>query len=186
MKFTFGYFLERALRIYVCITLSTYGIGKIVNGQFYQKGNFPESVLSTPVSDLSGFDLAWTFFGHSRFYVFFIGISQLVGGFLLIFNKTKLIGAGILIPILLNIIVIDYAFNISWGAMTSAILYFLSLCFILFYNRNYVIVIFQNLLIETRKASPSLKQKIIMFSVPILIVLIIVLLENQLLTIIGR
>jgi hypothetical protein len=73
---------------------------------------------------VGSFDLAWTFFGFSVGYIWFIGISQILGGGLLLFNKTKIIGVFILIPIVLNIIVVDFFFEISAGAMSSAILYF--------------------------------------------------------------
>ena len=130
---------ELAARIYAWALLSTYGSGKILGGQFYRTGKIPEEIATTPLKDVGSFDLAWTFFGYSEIYILFIGLSQLFGAFLLLFNKTKLLGVAILIPILLNIIVVDFCFEISWGAMTSAIFYFLALCFVVFCNREQAI-----------------------------------------------
>lgn len=131
--------LEGTCRIYVWSKIWIYGIGKIIGGQFHRAGQIPEEIAKTPIAEVGSFDLAWTFFGFSTGYIWFIGLSQIVGGGLLLFNKTKIIGVGILIPILLNIIVVDFFFEISNGAMLSAILYFLMCCYILYYNKKQLI-----------------------------------------------
>lgn len=138
--------LELTCRIYVWSKISIYGIGKIIGGQFHRAGNLPEEIATTPIAEVGSFDLAWTFFGYSEGYIWFIGLSQILGGGLLLFNRTKIIGVLILIPILLNIIVVDFFFDISRGAMLSAIIYFLMCCYILYYNKKQLIEAVQKVL----------------------------------------
>ncbi len=151
-------YIELALRFYVCLKISIYAVGKMAGGQFYAKGKLPAQVASQTIQDLGGFELAWTFFGYSYEYVLFIGISQLVGGLLLLWDKTKLIGVAVLVPILLNIIVVDIFFQIPAGALFSAIFYFGCLMIILFLNQAKIIAIAQTIF-ATAPTGPFSTQK---------------------------
>lgn len=123
--------VELAVRINIFLKLMNYGIGKILNGQFYLKGQLPESVSNIPLVNVDGYTLAWTFFGYSKGYILFIGFSQIIGAILFLFNRTKIIGGFLLLPILLNIIVVDYYFGVAYGAMFSAIFYLLGIIWVL-------------------------------------------------------
>ncbi|MCH9661807.1 MAG: hypothetical protein K0U54_12960 [Bacteroidetes bacterium] len=140
--------LEWALRINVFIKLFIYGTGKIMGGQFYLKGEIPEAIGNISLAETGSYNLAWTFFGHSQGYIFFIGISQLIGASLLLFNKTKIIGGAILFPILLNIIVVDYFFGVARGALFGACFYLASLLFMMYLERAAIVQAFQNLLVK--------------------------------------
>jgi len=126
--------MELAARIYVWFILSSYGLGKIVGGQFHRRGQLPDDVALQTLADATAYDLAWSFMGYSQTYIVFIGASQIIGAFLLLFNKTKFIGIAVLIPILLNIIVFDIIFLPDYGALASATLYFSLLVLILYLN----------------------------------------------------
>ena len=177
--------LELTCRIYVWSKIWVYGIGKMMGGQFHRAGNLPEEMATTPIAEVGGFDLAWTFFGFSTGYIWFIGISQIVGGGLLLFNKTKLIGVALLIPILLNIIVVDFFFEISNGAMLSALLYFGMCCYILYYNKKQLIEAVKKLL-ETIKISRTKKRMWIGYGLAILAVGLGTLVEVFLINWVGR
>ena len=177
--------LELTCRIYVWSKISLYGVGKIIGGQFHRAGNLPEEIAKTPIADVGSFDLAWTFFGFSTGYIWFIGISQILGGGMLLFNKTKIVGVFILIPILLNIIVVDFFFEISPGAMLSAILYFLMCCYILYYNKKQLIEAVKKIL-EITKISRTKKVKWIGYGLSILAVGLITVVEVFLINWVGR
>lgn len=177
--------LELACRLFVWSKIWVYGIGKIAGGQFHRAGSLPEEIANTPIAELGSFDLAWTFFGFSTGYIWFIGISQIVGGGLLLFNKTKLIGVFILIPILLNIIVVDFFFDISNGAMLSAILYFGMCCYILYYNKKQLIEAVKKLL-EITKVSRTKKVRWIGYGLAILAVGLGTVVEVFLINWVGR
>jgi len=145
-------YLELAARCYVFVMLNIYGTGKLVGGQFYRKGSLPEEVGIQTLDTVKSFDLAWTFMGHSYMYILFIGVSQLLGAWLLLWDRTKLLGIAILIPILVNIMVFDAIFFETYGALGSATIYFLLLMLVLFFNRNTIQAIIEKML------SASLKQ----------------------------
>lgn len=127
-------YLELAARWYVFLMLTIYGIGKLAGGQFYRKGFLPPHLARKALADVSGFELAWTFMGHSPKYVAFVGLSQIVGAVLLLHSRTKLFGVAILVPILLNIIVFDVVFDVPAGALVSGSLYLSLLFFVLYAN----------------------------------------------------
>ena len=138
--------IELAARLHVAIFIFIYGLGKIVGGQFYRRGQLPDDVALQTLAEAPAYDLAWTFMGYSQAYIMFIGLSQILGAFLLLFNKTKFIGITILIPILINIIVFDIIFLPDYGALSSAILYFTLLLLVLYLNKEKIIKIFRKLI----------------------------------------
>jgi|TARA_R110002072_G_scaffold131586_2_gene271357 hypothetical protein len=152
--------IEWAVRINVFLKLCNYGIGKIMNGQFYLKDSIPEAIASTPLSEVGSYDLAWTFFGHSKSYILFIGISQIVGALLFLLPKTKLLGGFILIPILLNIIAVDYFFGVAYGALFSACFYLVSILWVLYLGKNQVFDAIKKLLPVRKREFLPLKGKI--------------------------
>ncbi len=149
-------YLELAARWHVFIMLNIYGWGKIFGGQFYRKGNLPPEVASQTLENIGSFDLAWTFMGHSYTYILFIGISQIIGAWCLLFERTKIIGIAILLPILTNIIVFDAIFFDTYGALASALNYFLLLLLTLYFNKEKIIKAF-NTLTTYKPLNPKIK-----------------------------
>jgi hypothetical protein len=83
------------------------------------------------VGQLDGFNLTWNYFGHSYTLAVIIGLLQIVGSIFLMFRRTSLLGTVILLPILLNIVLIDWFFDIAWGALLNAVSFTLGLTFLL-------------------------------------------------------
>lgn len=138
--------LELAFRVYVFMFLNVYGIGKILGGQFYRRGKLPEEVANMTLGEVDAYTLGFTFMGYSYGYILFVGISQLIGAWLLLWDRTKLIGVTILIPIMLNIVVFDiYFLGEHRGALANAIIYFALLLIILWINKEAVIETFKSL-----------------------------------------
>lgn len=98
------YFVLCARVLLAWIFLS-YGWSKLNNAQF---GLSPEEIAK-PVSELGLFKLSWFLFDQQPFKTF-VGISQILAGLLLLFNRTLILGALISIPILLNILIIDITY----------------------------------------------------------------------------
>lgn len=151
--------LEIVCRWYVFIFLNIYGLGKIMGGQFYRKGQLPEEVAKTTLEQASAYELAWSFMGFSFLYILFIGLSQIIGAWLLLWNRTKLLGVAILLPIMINIIVFDILFLDIKDALANAIIYFLMLLYILYFNKVKVTNAFNNLTATTsdKKATNPFK-----------------------------
>ncbi len=149
MKFTNSLsplaFLELGARWYVCLTICAYGVGKIVGMQFGSPESMAENLGNLTISELSPMQIMWLFFGYSYGYGLFIGLSQVIGGLMLLHPRTKLLGIAVLIPILLNIIVADLFFEVLFGATLTAIWLFILLLFVLWYERENVIIAFKAL-----------------------------------------
>ncbi len=90
-KFDFKEILEIVCRLYVFFFLTAYGLGKVIGAQFYTLDSIPDEVALIPLGQASDFDLAWAFMGRSYGYMLVIGIAEIIGAFLLLFNKTKLV-----------------------------------------------------------------------------------------------
>ena len=131
--------VELAARWYVFFFLNVYGVGKIIGGQFYRPGRMPEDVAATTLAGASNFDLAWAFMGRSFFYIVFIGVVEILGAWLLLWDRTKLIGVAILLPVMINILVFDVIFLDTYGALASATIYTLLLLLIAVCNREAVV-----------------------------------------------
>lgn len=130
--------IDLAARWYVFIFLNIYGVGKIAGGQFYRPGRLPEDLAMTPLRDVGAFDLAWTFMGRSFAYILFIGLGEVVGAWLLLWERTKLIGVAVLLPIMVNILVFDVIFLDEYGALASATIYTLLLFVVAAINKERV------------------------------------------------
>lgn len=68
-------------------------------------------ILEQPIKDIDSFYVTWHLYGRSIFFNISTGILEILGGLLLIFNRTKLIGAILVLSILVQILIIDIAFT---------------------------------------------------------------------------
>src|SRR4051812_22641839 len=101
-------FIVLALRFYLAFFMINYGWGKMTGGQFHI---WDPTILEKPVKDVDKFYLAWHLFSLSPVFNIVVGLTQVIGGLLLMFNRTVLVGALILIPVLIQILLVDIAFT---------------------------------------------------------------------------
>ena len=101
------------LRIIVRFTLAFsmfgYGFAKIFPNQF------PRPTLERlvePLGDFSPMGLLWTFMGYSFAYNVFAGMGEAVGGFLVCFRRTTTAGALLLITVLANVVMLNFAYDV--------------------------------------------------------------------------
>jgi len=99
--------LLSSCRIYLAMMFLLYGAVKIFPGQF------PTGPFVYDSTQDSAMMLAWRFFGYSQFYNYFIAAGEIVAALLLLLPRTATLGIVILLPITVNITVIDYCFDIS-------------------------------------------------------------------------
>ena len=158
-------FIELAARIYVAVLLSTYGMGKIMGGQFHRRGNLPPEVAEQTLANANSYDLAWTFMGYSYVYIFIIGGIQILGSGFLLFEKTKYLGIALLMPILLNIIIFDAIFFRAndYGALASAVFYFSLLLIVLILNKEKTIQLIKNIFTKSNSTFSLRKVKHILW-----------------------
>jgi len=111
------------LRYGIAFDLAMFGFQKIFHMQFYT----PIGMLDEPFSSLSKEWLTWSYFGRSYPFTVIIGRSQIIGSLLLVFSRTRLFGLIFLVPVMLNIIFIDYFYELHLGVLVHAIFLFAGL-----------------------------------------------------------
>ena len=144
--------IEFGFRFYAFTLFCVYGVGKVV--QFGGGEKFPTEMLN---QDMTGQQVMWLFFGYSLSYPLFIGASQVVGGILLLFERTKLLGVLILLPIIINILLLDLIYHVNVGALMYAISLLFSLCFIMYWERKKVVEVLLVIIRQPKKWSISEK-----------------------------
>lgn len=135
-----------ALRWYLVIYMINYGWAKITLNQF---GVHDDLILDQPLKDIESFYVAWHLFGRSAFFSISTGILEIIGGILLIFNRTVLIGALLTLTVLGQILIIDIAFTTSVHGFSLPLRIagmILSDLLILYYYKDKIVQAWNNLI----------------------------------------
>jgi hypothetical protein len=96
-------------RYFLATVILMYAIAKIMGTQF----SSAPSIWDKSIGELSGFELTWFFYGYSFWYGIFIASSQIIAAFLLFFKKTTRLGIVLYLSIIINILVLDFAYSIN-------------------------------------------------------------------------
>lgn len=91
------------LRYFCGFMLYMYGVSKLVHLQF----NMASELAQRPIGLLNGYELTWYYYGYSRVYASILGLTQVTGATLLLFQKTTLLAAVVMIPVMANILLIN-------------------------------------------------------------------------------
>lgn len=121
---------EKSLRIFAAPFIFIYGIVKPWQFESAFAAN------NTPVNELDGMSLMWAFFGYSLTVPIFIGVVECTGALLLLFERTKLLGALALLPVLTNIVLFDLVYEVLPFATMNGIIYLAIILFVLFDQRQ--------------------------------------------------
>ncbi|MBV9759600.1 MAG: hypothetical protein JO340_03460 [Acidobacteriaceae bacterium] len=120
------------LRYASAFLLLGYGSSKLAHLQFHLN----EALAQRPVASLTGYELTWFYYGYSRAYACILGSTQVIGGMLLLFRKTALLGAVAMLPVIVNILLIDtFILPPDYGPSVPAFIIFASLVTILWRDR---------------------------------------------------
>lgn len=103
LSFQFRDLFLLSARFLLAIVFLAYGGAKLAGLQF---GGLSIAEHATPIKDLSLFKVAWYLFAHEPFN-FFTGICEIIAALLLLFRRTAIVGTLMLIPIIVNILIID-------------------------------------------------------------------------------
>lgn len=102
--------LFTVLRYFLALHLLVYGFSKLYKWQFM----LPEpNLLYTNVGDMHRDILYWTSMGTSRSYSVFMGVIEIVPAILLLFRRTTLVGALLSVMVLLNVVAVNFGFDIT-------------------------------------------------------------------------
>ena len=105
--------LADGLRVYVrfflAIFMLSYGAAKAIKAQFV----FPTlDELLQPIGESSPMGLVWDFMGASTAYTMFTGIVEMLGGFLLAFRRTRLLGALVSAGAMANVLLLNLCYDV--------------------------------------------------------------------------
>jgi hypothetical protein len=112
-------------RYYLAIYMLSYGIAKLYELQF----PFPSIVrLDQSIGDASPMGLLWSFMGYSGSYSFFGGLCEVLGGTLLFFRRTTVIGALVTLGVMVNVAMLNYAYDVPVKLFSTHLVFF---CFVI-------------------------------------------------------
>lgn len=117
---TLYYWLTTTIRYYIAFMLINYGVIKVMHFQMQPPSL---SQLMQPLGEYTPMGLAWTFIGFSKGYNILIGIAEILSGFLL-FRKTVVLGALVTIVTSINIMSINYFYDVPVKMVSTALFLF--------------------------------------------------------------
>jgi hypothetical protein len=115
------------IRYWLAVEIFNYGFAKILGSQFDPSYYRSES----PWNSLSGPDLTWNYFSYSYTMSVILAFIQIAGSTLLLFRRTTILGVILLVPVMVNIVLIDIFYSLPGGALLNAILFTLGLSYLL-------------------------------------------------------
>ena len=97
------------MRYYLAIMLIGYGFAKVFRTQF---PFLSEYRLLQSYGDSSPMGLLWTFMGYSTAYNVFTGLCEVLGGVLVLFRRTQLLGALVSIAVMAHVVILNFTYDV--------------------------------------------------------------------------
>jgi hypothetical protein len=111
-----------AVRYTLAAAMLNYGAAKVIDYQGIPQPAPLEWIR--PLGEISTGQLMWTWLGYSPTFHFFAGVNETVGGILLLFRRTTLLGSLLLLPVMVYVTAMDVAFHV--GPQAGAALFAVS------------------------------------------------------------
>ncbi|ASS48392.1 MAG: hypothetical protein A3D31_08490 [Candidatus Fluviicola riflensis] len=109
------------MRYYLVLELWEYGWIKLTKMQFY----LPEpNTVYTQLGALSKDIAYWSVMGSSPSYVIFMGVMELIAGSLIVIKRTRFIGLLLALGIFINVVMVNFSFDISVKLFSISLLFF--------------------------------------------------------------
>lgn len=105
-------------RYYVAMIMLSYGFAKLHNGQFPANSI---GRLEEKVGDMSPMGMIWSMMGASAGYTFVSGLLESLGGFLLLFRRTKTFGALFSMTVMINVALLNFFYDVPVKIFSSHI-----------------------------------------------------------------
>ena len=104
------YWFSGALIVVLSCIVFSYGNIKVFSVQMAAPSL---STLETPVGALRPFDLLWSTFGYGSPYQIFTGVAEASSAILILFRRTRVAGLLIIASVMVNVIMLNYTFQIG-------------------------------------------------------------------------
>ena len=101
------------------LDLAMFGIQKLQKLQML----IPIGMLDTPFSSFSGYNLVWAFFHFSYGFTCVVAVLQIVAAALILFNRTRLLGSLIALPMLVFISLLDFFYAMPPGVLAHGLMH---------------------------------------------------------------
>ncbi len=113
------YLLLVGARYFLAAAMLSYGFAKVFKTQFY----LPEpNTLYTPLGHVPRDLLFWSTTGVSHSYSVFTGLVEVLVGFLLLFQRSRLAGGLLGLTVMANVLVLNLSYDISVKIYSSLLL----------------------------------------------------------------
>ncbi len=119
-------FLHTTIRYNLAFDLASFGWKKVFGLQFI----VPHEISDQPMNQQTGEWLTWYYFGFSPTFGFILASIQIAGAFLLLFRKTSLAAAFVLLAFMLNLTLINLCYKMNAGASVQSIITTIGLVFL--------------------------------------------------------
>ena len=121
----------------------TYAITKILRTQFVL---LPFALWQRPLETLSGKNIAWAFLGYSPWFQILLGVLEFIPSILLLFRKTALLGAILLLPMTSSVFLINHALDL-WETTKQISLILIALnCLVLIFHWQKIKSVFSTII----------------------------------------
>lgn len=113
--------LRSYLRYVLAITMLGYGLAKttFITSQFSDPS--VDQLMKT-YGESSPMNILWTFMGASRAYTIFAGLGEVVGAMLLIWRRTAMLGALVVIGVMTNVVMLNFCYDVPVKLYSSHLL----------------------------------------------------------------
>lgn len=121
-RFNYGllYVLTQTfVRYYLAQMMLSYGFAKVFEAQFRYPNFY---TLEQTYGESSPMGIVWRLMGLSRPYSIFGGLGEVLGGLLLLFRRTKALGALVVIAVMANVVMLNFSFDIPVKLFSSYLL----------------------------------------------------------------
>lgn len=98
------------LRLMLACTMLLYGLCKLFPLQFHMPG---PRALTMKLGELEPWEVMWLFMGVSLPYTVFAGLAEILGGVMLMWRRTSLLGALILLVVMGNVALMDLCYDVD-------------------------------------------------------------------------
>lgn len=109
---------REGLCLSLALLISSYGFAKLLGNQLTTT-MFQQDMR---LADMEGGRLTWSYFAFAPLFVYLIGLIQILGAVLLLYRRTHLLALFVLMPVMLNILLINYFYKITTGALVNSVL----------------------------------------------------------------
>ncbi|RQP10776.1 MAG: hypothetical protein EAS48_07005 [Chryseobacterium sp.] len=134
------------VRYLLAFGMIPYGITKIFRTQFVV---LPFDSWTLPLERIDGKSLAWAFLGYSGWFQILLGFLELIPSLMLLFRRTSFLGAVLLLPMTLNVFLINFALDLWIETQWLGAIFLALNTILLIFNRRRLLQIWR-LLIPAR------------------------------------